>query len=263
MSSDRLRFSPGNAKLGKRITKAEAKALGIASSMREISSISLSSGYACPGARNCYSRAVINPLTGKVRIVDGKHTQFRCFSASQEVRYRATRDQRSYNFRLVQRLEKLGGAEAIADRIVSDLPKHSGIIRIHIAGDFYSQAYLDAWILVVEAYPDRWFYSYTKSLVFWSRRLDSIPPNLVLTASLGGKHDRLIDRHDLKHARVVYSAKQAAELNLTVDHDDRIARDPNLKEFALLLHGPQPKGSEASRARSELKKVGFQGYTRR
>ena len=47
----------------------------------------------------------------------------------------------------------------------------------------------------------------------------TLPENLVLTVSRGGKHDNLIDLHD-GAAVVVYSEEEADELGLEIDHDD-------------------------------------------
>ena len=46
---------------------------------------------------------------------------------------------------------------------------------------------------------------------------------------------------------------------MVIDHDDTSAFMQD-KSFALLLHGVQPKGSDASKALSVLKKQGIHGY---
>ena len=136
------------------------------------------------------------------------------------------------------------------------------MVRIHVSGDFYSQSYFDAWCKVARARPDMTFYAYTKSLRFWVARLDEIPPNLILTASAGGRYDALILEHGLRYARVVFSEDEAVKAGLELDHDDSHAQKhgPN---FALLLHGTQPAGSEASKALVQLRRKGFTGYSRK
>ena len=54
---------------------------------------------------------------------------------------------------------------------------------------------------------------------------------------------------------MVYSYEQADELGLQVDHDDSHAANPLTKyeNFALMIHGIQPKGSEAADAIKQLK----------
>ena len=90
----------------------------------------------------------------------------------------------------------------------------------------------------------------------------SIPSNFVLTASYGGKHDAMIVEHGLKYAEGVYSEEQADALGFEIDHDDYHAAF-GTKSFALLIHGTQPKGSMASQALQELKRRGWNGYSKR
>lgn len=85
---------------------------------------------------------------------------------------------------------------------------------------------------------------------------------LILTASYGGTHDRLIAEHSLKSARVVFSVAEAAELGLPIDHDDSNAWSHS-KSFALLLHGTQKAGTPAAKALSALRASGFKGYSKK
>jgi len=124
------------------------------------------------------------------------------------------------------------------------------IVRVHVGGDYFSKAYLEAWIEVAKRKPDVIFYSYSKSLKFFSEY--ALPENLILTASRGGKYDELIDLHGWKEAVVVYSEEEAAEKGLDIDHDDEHAAF-GADNFALLIHGTQPKGSAASKALQVLK----------
>ena len=152
--------------------------------------------------------------------------------------------------------------KAIADLLESMLPKKFDIMRVHVGGDFFNQAYFDAWLEVARRMPDKHFYAYTKSLNYWVARLDVIPSNFVLTASYGGKHDALIVEHGLKYAEVVYSEEQADAMQFEIDHDDYHAAFGK-ENFALLIHGTQPKGSMASQALQELKRRGWNGYSKR
>jgi hypothetical protein len=48
--------------------------------------------------------------------------------------------------------------------IIADIKKSKlKFIRIHESGDMYSQEYLNKWIRIIRACPDRRFYAYTKS----------------------------------------------------------------------------------------------------
>ena len=150
-------------------------------------------------------------------------------------------------------------------KIIDDsLPPNAGIVRIHVAGDFFNQEYMHAWYTVALLNPRVLFYAYTKSIKYLLsvREFPDIW-NFVLTASYGGRDDHMIDEFNLRSAKVVFSEAEAAELGLEIDHDDSHAAKPTLRDqsFALLLHGTQPKGSEASTALRELKGKG--SYSRK
>jgi hypothetical protein len=225
-----LKFGRGNAKLGK-----------------EVYTFSLPSGHTCPFALQCLSRT--DRLSGK--LTDGPKTEFRCFSATQENVYPAVRNARWHNFDALRGLS----TESMANLIELSLPSKARIVRIHVGGDFFNQTYFDAWLSVARRNPDMLFYAYTKNLKVWVARLGEIPPNLVLTASRGGKLDHLIAEHGLREAVVVYSLAEAERLGLPIDHDDSHAMKPG-GSFALLIHGIQPKGSEAGKAVRALNGLG-------
>jgi len=215
----------------------------------DIATLSLPAGHSCPGAKDCLSRA--DPDTGK--ITDGKFTQFRCFAASSEAMYPSTRAARWHN---MNALAAAGSRKAMAKLIVASLPEKLKVLRIHVSGDFFSQTYFDAWLDAAAARPDVEFYAYTKSLKFWVSRLPEIPANLRLVASRGGRDDALIEAHGLPNVVVVYHPEEAEKLGLQIDHDDGYARDHDTKEFALLLHAAQPKGSAAQAAIQRMKNEG-------
>ena len=237
----KLKFSKGNAKLGSHIY-----------------TISLISGWSCPFAVDCLSKVVVDDETGKRSLQDGKDTKFRCFSASQEALYTETYKQRKFNFDLVKKKKAVEITEIIKD----SLPPKAKWVRIHVGGDFFNQDYFDAWLQTAKDKPEVLFYAYTKAIPFWVARLDEIPENFILNASRGGLRDDLIQKHNLKEAIVVYSEEQAEKLGLEIDHDDSHAYTKGKGSFALLVHGSQPKGSEASNALQELKKKGWSGYSK-
>lgn len=54
--------------------------------------------------------------------------------------------------------------EGFAARVVAQIRRQFiGCVRIHVSGDFYSAAYVDAWIAVAKACPETRFYAYTRS----------------------------------------------------------------------------------------------------
>ena len=60
--------------------------------------------------------------------------------------------------------------------------------------------------------------------------------------------------HGWKEALVVYSEQEAIDKGLEIDHDDTHAAFGK-KNFALLLHGVQPKGSAAGEALKQIKRL--------
>ena len=60
----------------------------------------------------------------------------------------------------------------------------------------------------------------------------------------------------------VYSKEEADVQQMEIDHDDYHAAFGK-ESFALLIHGTQPKGSMASQALQELKRRGWNGYSKR
>lgn len=224
-----LKFRAGNAKLDK-----------------SIYTFSLPSGYTCPGAKDCLARADVE--TGK--ITDGPHQKYRCFSATDESRP-SVRKARWHNFYLLTACKGVGD---MVDLIERSLPETVETVRIHVGGDFFSQSYFDAWLTVARNRPNTIFYAYTKSTPFVQARIDEIAlfGNFRITTSLGGKFDHITEELDLTKAHVLFHPEEAEALGLDIDHDDSHAIN-NVKDFGLLLHGTQPKDTDASAASKRLR----------
>lgn len=247
-------FSEANAKIKSLANVDSLKKYLIG---RKVYSFDLISGWSCPGAKDCLSK--VHVLDGKRTVVDGPHTQFRCFSASQEALFPNVYNKRMDNFELAK---KASVCEfQVANLLDGYLPKKAGIVRIHVGGDMFTRKYFKGWLWMAVRNPTVLFYAYTKSLNLWAEFKDIIPDNFVLTASRGGKHDQLIDKYGFREAKVVFSEAEAEKLGLEIDHDDSHAADVSKKNqsFALLIHGTQPKGSEAGKAVRELKGKGSYG----
>jgi len=252
-----LKFSKGNAKLVDTLI------------------FSIPAGYTCPHAGKCHTFA--NRTTGK--IMDNPHgcsesPEYRCYAAMEEARLPTVRNARWYNF------DQLKAARNIyVDQSVNDPTKYylgikdlilaslqaqpqRDMIRIHASGDFWDQHYMKAWMLTAKERPHQKFYAYTKSLTMWYNLRDEIPGNFYLTASYGGDEDRMIHKFPELYKRVcyvVYTEQEAEERGLEIDHDDSHCFGD--KPFALLVHGSQPAGSDASAAIAQRKKEGgFVGY---
>jgi hypothetical protein len=73
-------------------------------------------------------------------------------------------------------------------------------IRIHDAGDFFSEDYLHLWIKIAELTPEVTFYCYTKEVTLFKRT--QFPSNFKYLFSMGGKEDHLIDLENDRHAEV-------------------------------------------------------------
>ena len=163
---------------------------------------SLPSGYSCPGAKNCYTKA--DRETGKItdlQTPDADGVIYRCYAAMDEARRPNVRAVRWDNFDLLK--ERKSTKEKVT-LIVSSI-RNSGLAR-------------------------------------------------------GGKHDNLIPQTLVKSAKVFFSMDEANALGLEIDHTDDLAISGS-DDFALVIHGSQPAGSEASKALSANKKKGFTGYT--
>ena len=84
-------------------------------------------------------------------------------------------------------------------------------VRIHDAGDFYSDDYLAAWLRIAEATPDVLFYAYTKEV---KRCRLLVPPemsNFRVIYSMGGTQDRDLDVDVDRHADVFPDLRTLAE----------------------------------------------------
>jgi hypothetical protein len=192
MKQKLLRFGIGNAKL-----------------KNDVAIFDLVAGYTCPFAKDCGDK--VDPKTGKM--IFNPKAKFRCFAATSELISPAARNKRWGNFNLLKTAKT---AQKMADLIIASInadkkAKKAPKVRIHSSGDFFNQTYFNAWLLVAEALPEKTFYAYTKSLSFWTSRINEIPTNFHLTASRGGKLDFLIETFNLKRVEIVYSFEEAIE----------------------------------------------------
>ncbi|CAL9611971.1 hypothetical protein SUDANB1_05645 [Streptomyces sp. enrichment culture] len=74
-------------------------------------------------------------------------------------------------------------------------PRHQGgWIRVHDAGDFFSDHYLSAWLRIMHFRPGVNFYCYTKEVSRFRRLVEPAPPrNFRWVYSYGGREDHLLD----------------------------------------------------------------------
>jgi hypothetical protein len=247
-----LRFTVGNAKLQSHPTMI----------------FNLPAGWSCPAAKLCLSKA--DRKTGC--ITDGKHTEVRCFGATCEARSANLRKMVWHNRNLIDAARK-DGADAVADLIDRSMPDWNGLVRIHsTGGDFLDAAYLGGWLKVMERRTGKVveaggkigvagtvFYAYVKNLPLFKGVV--LPDNFKVVASAGGKYDKMIPELGLRTAHVVLTEEEAALRGLPIDHDDTHVWGGFDRDFALMVHGTQPKGSKAAAARNANRKEGkFTGY---
>ena len=133
--------------------------------------------------------------------------------------------------------------------------KNINLVRWNQSGDIYTRFELEALKKLASMNKDLIFYFYSKNLILYPSNR-SIPNNMKITASYGGKYDYLIDRGYFKRfSKVVFSTSEAKILNLPIDTDDSHAyEDKGANGFALLLHGTQEKNTKASEALREIRK---------
>jgi hypothetical protein len=246
--SSLLKFSKANAKLSKRLI------------------FNLPAGFTCPFARSC--RTIADPKTGKILDLQRGDDQkiFRCFAASSESRSPSARALRWHNYNLLREESMYSMRDLIVESIKASSTKKisnpNKLCRIHESGDFFSHNYMHAWFLAANKFPEMKFYAYTKSLDYWFDMYSHIPSNVYLTASRGGALDYMIDKFPevfYRTSQVVYNQQEADDLSLEVDHDDSHCFGD--KPFALLVHGVQPAGSDASKHLARRRKDGaWAGY---
>jgi hypothetical protein len=244
-----LKFSTGNGKLKDRLI------------------FSLPAGHSCPHAGVCKTLAdrVTGLITDLPQYTNTEADEFRCFAAMAEVRPNV-RQARWYNWDLIREALYSNGNQTITLRDLLDLSLTTQpakeLVRVHESGDFWTENYMRAWLMVATQRPHQKFYAFTKSLGMWYNLRNEIPSNFYLTASHGGTLDYLIPKYEdvfQRVAYVVYTEEEAATRGLEIDHDD--SHCLGNKPFALLVHGSQRAGSDAMKAITQRKKDGgFVGY---
>jgi hypothetical protein len=254
-----MKFSPANNKLAK-LASVKAMKPFLKNGRKIYSFDILSGGKHCPYSKLCSSQAVEQP-DGSLKIVDGPHTLFRCYSASQEALFKNVYKRRKENSHILYLAAQ--DYKIAANELEKALPKNAGIIRCHSGGEFSTKAYMKAWLELARRRPDLLIYCYTKSIPFLlalKSEIDNLP-NFIYTCSFGGYKDNLIVQHNLRSVRVVNSVYEARKLKLPIDKNDSFAADPAKRNisYALLIHGQQPRNSLAGKAVKKLKGKGSYG----
>jgi hypothetical protein len=174
MTNTNLKFGDRNQKLRRLATY-----MGIPFS--QVVSFDIPAGFTCGKANICKTYA--NRFTGKLQRVG----RVLCFAAKAENYLPSVRKARWDNYTAL--LACGTNAQAMADLILQGLPKRVKVVRIHSSGDFYAQAYFDAWIIVANALPNVTFFGYTKYLDYATAPK---PANFSLQYSYGGLDDNAL-----------------------------------------------------------------------
>jgi len=105
--------------------------------------------------------------------------------------------------------------------ILNWLNSGGSAVRIHDAGDFFSDDYLNAWLQLATEFPDILFYAYTKEVTRFNRLVEGkAPENFRWIYSLGGKEDKYIDKDTQRHAEVFPTKEQIEEAGYTDQSDN-------------------------------------------
>lgn len=138
-----------------------------------------------------------------------------------------------------------GWAEQMSTEI--DRKRRPTVIRIHDAGDFFSDEYTLAWLDVMRSHPDVRFYSYTKEISRFRRVVDGVAPaNFKWVFSYGGREDHLIDP----------VLDRVADVFPTVDALNAAGYHDQSASDLLAVDGPAPVGIPANNIPHFLKRQG-------
>ena len=234
-------------------TNSKLKKLGIVH-------FSLPAAYTCPMADICKSFVSRHGKKFKNGMIIRDDGDVRCYSASTEARSPAYRNMVWKNRDLLGEFD--GNIKETTKLIYNSIKyyetqvKKMNVVRVHDGGDFFSQEYFDAWLGVAKKRPDILFYCYTKSISFVVNRKNQLPKNFRVVGSVGGKEDDLLFKTPwLRKAYMVKTLQDAVDKKLKVDINDFLAIGGDT-DFALLLHGTQPKATKmTSLARKNSKEI--------
>lgn len=124
-------------------------------------------------------------------------------------------------------------------------------VRIHDSGDFFSDAYLRAWLDIADDCPRTGLYAYTKEIERFKRLVEPRPPaNLLWVYSYGGRQDHLIDPDRDRVADVFPDAETMA----AAGYADQSASD------LLAVTGPRRAGIPANNIPHYRRRQGHRSF---
>lgn len=116
-----------------------------------------------------------------------------CYALKAERLYPQVYPARKHNLKLSQ-------SDNFVSLMIETIAKNQhkiNAVRIHESGDFYNQAYLNAWFMIASEFPSVKFYAYTKS---FHLQFSNKPSNFVLIASF--------DQTTTDKARLEYGSRR-------------------------------------------------------
>lgn len=118
--------------------------------------------------------------------------RFVCYARNGTYRFPAVKAKHEANLTFV--LDDPAGWEAAMNRELSAPRFTNRWIRIHDAGDFFSDEYTRAWLRIIRSHPRTMFYAYTKEVARFRRLIEPDPPeNFLWVYSYGGTQDTSLD----------------------------------------------------------------------
>lgn len=145
-----------------------------------------------------------------------------CYALSGTYRFPVVKAKHQANLAFV--LEDLDGwREAMIAELGARRFQGGTYVRVHDAGDFFSDAYTNAWLDVMRSRPEVTFYCYTKEVDRFRRLVEPDPPlNFMWVFSFGGTQDASLDPDNDRVADVFpdedsmaatgYSSQEASDL---------------------------------------------------
>jgi hypothetical protein len=168
-----------------------------------------------------------------------------CYALNGTYRFPSVKARHEANLAYV--LDDLDGWREQMTREVSGSRHRNGWVRVHDAGDFFSNDYLVAWLDVARATPDTTFYAYTKEVDRFRRLAEpDAPDNFLWVYSYGGIQDAQLDQ----------ARDRVADVFPNPDHDTWPAAWSSQDASDLLaVIGPPLVGIPANRIPHYLKRM--------
>lgn len=156
-------------------------------------------------------------------------------------------------------VDDLAGWEAAMDDELSHRRYVGGWVRIHDAGDFFSDEYVEAWLRLARAHPDVTFYCYTREVSRFRRIVEqpgACPANFLYCYSLGGLEDHLVDLEVDRHADVFPSLDAAIAAGYSSQHaDDRLCvTSPNHRVAVVVNNIPHLRARQGDETFASLER---------